>query len=862
MFTEAFRLARQGLSSPLLQPPPGGAVSVAIEKSPDSSLIVILSADIPLYSIADKKENLPGLRTAAKDIIALLQDSRLQVVRLQESWRYTVSKLGPEVSSDLSDDTDFAPILISHPSASQQSKSIRSLELIITTELAKRGAHRYIILSPFKGLYRKLDEYLEAVNNHVEVYNLEDLCRLLDDDGSNTSPQKFPSPGPNDTPQQPVTPNTAETPQESEPPAAIFAYGVGVDSPVNPLAKFFTALGLFLAPLLFKRLSEDTFSSSSQETRILRSKQGTPTLPAPSLSSSSQNHLSASTSQTAPSNTQQSVSFVEGAPLVDYATTSATEPEIDTNPLSDGLITTVPPIAAQVATSPTLGNRAFNGVPPLLREGEGLLLSHNQLAPNGGYSPIASVGSNQQQFLSDLASNLLSSNSSQLRVAIALPNELTFNELENSYYANRWAMAIPPTLSPDTLPPNIPTTITPPLPTGDRPVTIPPTLPPDTLPPSIPTTITPPPSVQPDSRFTAGVFTVGESGAISVDFLFDGGENMGELGIFSLRGLGQYSLQSADFIQEAVRRVTSNSLLGHVVISDVTQGARLSQTLSWEKNVNQGDYLGPQTFAMQPGDPFGFVLLTSGTFQQMQFTPNGGGYPNLLFSVTTTQPDPLFSSNQIADTGIPNIYALEDQSRDKSDNDFNDLIFQLKGATGATVALDSVIAPQFDWRSTSLGQQLQHITQPTPNPQPGSSLSSSLPSQDGLVVPYTQAKEQRSTTQAPVTNGSTITNGSNAINNPWAIDSYSWRNQAPISYPSGDSTSNSLVLNSPKFSDVNSTSGGSHTTPINITPQPCESNSSTLFSGNFEDPFSDIHTKANVISNSDDPFRPAPKRTS
>ena len=110
-----------------------------------------------------------------------------------------------------------------------------------------------------------------------------------------------------------------------------------------------------------------------------------------------------------------------------------------------------------------------------------------------------------------------------------------------------------------------------------------------------------------DATFESGVFTVGESGEVSIDFLFDGGAYRGELAIFSLEGMDEFDLDSPDsrraFIQEAANRALSDSELGHVAISDRSEGARFSGELG-ERNWNRGGYLGSKPFAMTAGDRY------------------------------------------------------------------------------------------------------------------------------------------------------------------------------------------------------------------------------------------------------------------
>jgi len=58
--------------------------------------------------------------------------------------------------------------------------------------------------------------------------------------------------------------------------------------------------------------------------------------------------------------------------------------------------------------------------------------------------------------------------------------------------------------------------------------------------------------------FDTGVFTVGYSGQVSIDYLFDGGAYQGDLAIFSLEGMEQFDANLNEFIAEAARRALSN----------------------------------------------------------------------------------------------------------------------------------------------------------------------------------------------------------------------------------------------------------------------------------------------------------------
>ncbi|MDJ1172460.1 SBBP repeat-containing protein [Roseofilum sp. BLCC_M154] len=208
-------------------------------------------------------------------------------------------------------------------------------------------------------------------------------------------------------------------------------------------------------------------------------------------------------------------------------------------------------------------------------------------------------------------------------------------------------------------------------------------------------------------KFDSGYFVVGETGEIEVDYLFDGGKYKGELGIFSLDGMDEYDPDTEDFIAEAARRSNSNSELGHIIISDRTEGAYFSGELG-EADHNSGEYQGVKTFNMHSGDSFAMMLVPKGSVQRVVDNPGIGGAARPLFSLATANPEDGFHMGQIADvTGEGNVFVFEDLRVDgKSDGDYNDLIFRIKGATGKAVQLDNVIDTAQDWRDSDLGQEL------------------------------------------------------------------------------------------------------------------------------------------------------------
>src|ERR687886_67630 len=210
--------------------------------------------------------------------------------------------------------------------------------------------------------------------------------------------------------------------------------------------------------------------------------------------------------------------------------------------------------------------------------------------------------------------------------------------------------------------------------------------------------------------FNTGVFKVDETGKVGIDYLFDGGGYEGELGIFNLEGMENLAQNSDAFITEAARRAVSNSNLGYVVINDATEGARFNGALPYDINRNRGEYKGVTTFTMLPGDTFALILVPNGAnLQQVANESATGDDARPLFSLPMANPNGSFMTGQIADvTGVGNTFVMEDLRVDQpgTDSDYNDIIFQVRGATGSAVSIDSVINPKKEWRSTDLGKAL------------------------------------------------------------------------------------------------------------------------------------------------------------
>lgn len=215
------------------------------------------------------------------------------------------------------------------------------------------------------------------------------------------------------------------------------------------------------------------------------------------------------------------------------------------------------------------------------------------------------------------------------------------------------------------------------------------------------------PPQNPVASPSSGWFTVGGSGNVSIDYLFDGGALEGELGIFSLSGLEAYTLGSNELIQEVTRRVLSQSTAGYLAISDALEGARFNSGLGWEGNFNSGAHLGVKTFTMNAGDRFGIVTVANGTFQELLQNPNGGKFQT-LFSIAEWNPNGTQQFGQLtSDTSETSVFAFEDLRLDiHSDRDYNDMVFQIRGATATAIDLSDLIDDTKDWLSTDLGQKI------------------------------------------------------------------------------------------------------------------------------------------------------------
>ncbi|MCP4352740.1 MAG: DUF4114 domain-containing protein [Desulfobacterales bacterium] len=224
-------------------------------------------------------------------------------------------------------------------------------------------------------------------------------------------------------------------------------------------------------------------------------------------------------------------------------------------------------------------------------------------------------------------------------------------------------------------------------------------------------------------RFESGVFIVGADGIVKIDWLFDGGDYQGEIGIFSLSDMENLTPNSVEFIKEATRRALSNSEQGYVVISDKIEGARFSGYLGESEDHNSGPYKGIKSFNMKPGDSFATILVPNYTLTDLYSNPSTTEIRKRpLFSLASANPNhEMYVGQTAAINDQDNAFIYEDKNFVESDRDFNDFIFQIKGVIvceGRAPTLDRLKADgtfKKDWRKTTvLGTQVvEHIESPS-----------------------------------------------------------------------------------------------------------------------------------------------------
>ena len=209
------------------------------------------------------------------------------------------------------------------------------------------------------------------------------------------------------------------------------------------------------------------------------------------------------------------------------------------------------------------------------------------------------------------------------------------------------------------------------------------------------------------TSFSEGVFEVGETGEVTFDYLYDGGWFQGELAVFSLAGMDIYEPGSKAFIAEATRRALTNSEEGYVLAKDRTEGARFTEKMDWENNFNidPGSYQGVKTFAMNPGEKFAFMLVQHTTVLEITDPSKIGQWGKMpIFSTPEANPN-YAMKGMMVDVDGNGTYAFEDVLVN-GDRDYNDFVFQIKGAKGAVSSMDLYSNSDRDWRDTTVGQEI------------------------------------------------------------------------------------------------------------------------------------------------------------
>jgi Domain of unknown function (DUF4114)/PAP2 superfamily len=198
-----------------------------------------------------------------------------------------------------------------------------------------------------------------------------------------------------------------------------------------------------------------------------------------------------------------------------------------------------------------------------------------------------------------------------------------------------------------------------------------------------------------------GVFTVGNGGLLSIDVLADNGAYQGQIGVFSLTGMENFQVGSADFMIEAANRALAGGGAGYLMFDDATQGARFGGSLG-EADCNGGNYSGAKTVGFAAGEKVALILVPNGSLQNVA---DGNLFGSLrpLFSIAAANPD---EATQLAKIST-NTFGWEDiGGKSFSDKDYNDLIIKVTGASGQVNDLSQVINADRNWQQSQFSQQI------------------------------------------------------------------------------------------------------------------------------------------------------------
>jgi PAP2 superfamily/Domain of unknown function (DUF4114) len=200
-----------------------------------------------------------------------------------------------------------------------------------------------------------------------------------------------------------------------------------------------------------------------------------------------------------------------------------------------------------------------------------------------------------------------------------------------------------------------------------------------------------------------GVFTVGNGGLLSIDVLADNGAYQGQLGVFSLTGMENFRLGSADFMAEAARRAIEGNGEGYLLFDDATEDARFNSQLG-ERDYNGGSYNGVKTVGFEAGEKVALILVANGSLESVA-EGNFKGSNRPLFSMSAANK----GGTQLAKVGT-NVFGWEDMGRGGrnrfSDADYNDILIKVSGATGQATELSQIVQANNNWLQTASAQNI------------------------------------------------------------------------------------------------------------------------------------------------------------
>jgi hypothetical protein len=198
-----------------------------------------------------------------------------------------------------------------------------------------------------------------------------------------------------------------------------------------------------------------------------------------------------------------------------------------------------------------------------------------------------------------------------------------------------------------------------------------------------------------------GVYTVDRNGKLFIDYLTDAGSYTAQVAAFSLKGMESLQPGSVEFIQEAARRALTSSTEGYIVINDATDAGNFNL----EADTNQGQYQGRKGFNFEAGDKIALMMVPNGTIAELFNNPNLSADKRPLFSIDAANPGSFKQLARVAES----MMSWEDLRRDvRSDADFNDVVFQMKGTLGTGAAdLKNSLGKDIKWQDSQVCRQME-----------------------------------------------------------------------------------------------------------------------------------------------------------